>query len=65
MRKLRAFVLLSFVCLSLTGANLLATSDPSCTPGMAFRGRDGQLLDCFENAGADCMTCGMVIVVQG
>ena len=56
-RKLKSIALLTFVCLSLAATSLFASGDMTCVAGMAFRGRDGQLLDCFENAGSDCQRC--------
>lgn len=63
MRK-RALTLL-FLILVTGAAYAVGPGGMTCVAGAAFRGRDGALLDCFEEAGSDCMRCGEAIVVQG
>jgi hypothetical protein len=62
MRRRKAIITLVFICLSLMATNILAI-DPKCVAGMAFYGRDGQLIDCFEDLGQDCERCTLTIVV--
>jgi hypothetical protein len=54
-----------FVLLTLVLVSSPAVAKMECVAGGGFRGRDGQLLDCLEGTGSDCMSCAEVIVIQG
>ncbi len=40
-----------------------AEADIICESGLGFRGNDGEILDCLEGGGEDCMRCWETIKV--
>lgn len=60
MRRIKSLLLVAVLLL----ASVPAAADMECTPGMAFRDQYGNLLDCLEGGGSDCLNCRMVIIVN-
>lgn len=59
MRRIKSLLLVLVLVLASVPAVAM-----ECTPGMAFRDQYGNLLDCLEGGGSDCMSCRMVIIVS-
>lgn len=60
MRKIKSLLLVAVLLI----AAIPASADMECTPGLAFRDQYGNLLDCLEGGGNNCLTCRMVIIVN-
>jgi hypothetical protein len=58
MRKVTGLLVL-LTLLFLTVA-VFAQDPGDCVPGMIFRGRDGQMIDCLEEIGSDCTACTFI-----
>ena len=57
MRKVtRVFLLLALVLMSAP----VFTQPGECVPGAVYRGRDGQMIDCLETLGTDCLACTFI-----
>jgi hypothetical protein len=59
MRRIKALVLALVLLVA-----AVPVSAMECVPGMAFRDPYGNLLDCLEDLGSDCMRCKMIIIVS-
>lgn len=60
MRKLKSL----FLATVLLVAAIPMSAQMDCVPGYAFRDQYGNLVDCLEGGGSDCLSCRMVIIVR-
>jgi len=66
MRKLLRLVCLLVVIAGAVAPLARADDDMVCVPGWLFRDPlTGEMVDCLESAGNDCLYCTLIIVVQG
>ena len=60
MRKLKSL----FLVVVLLIAAIPVSAQMECVPGYAFRDQYGNLLDCLEEGGSNCLSCRMIIIVS-
>ena len=60
MRKLKSLLLATVLLVSA----IPVSAQMNCVPGYAFRDQYGNLLDCLEDAGSNCLSCRMIIIVS-